>query len=87
MFRKFLAMFLTLATLSGCALFSKELDKAAEGAGRLVTFYCENVTDGAARAQFREAVNAKASPHSVAVTCANGTPPLISSPDSAGRSP
>lgn len=76
-------MFLALAWLSGCALLGGELDKAANGAGKLVTFYCENVTDPTVREEFRAAVNAKASPHSVSVTCANGGPPLVSNPDSA----
>ncbi len=71
---------LTYAVLllaSGCTLLSPQLDKAAEGAGKLVTFYCQNITDSALREQFRAAVNAKAAPHSVAVTCANGGPPLV----------
>lgn len=72
---------LLLAT-SGCALFSDELDRAAEGAGKLVTFYCENVKDDSIREQFRTAVNAHAAPHSVTVECAQGGPRLIVSPES-----
>lgn len=86
MLLKLWLMSLAFATLSGCAFFSKELDKAAEGAGKLVTFYCENVTDDAARTQFRDAVNAKAAPHSVSVACVDGRPPLLVGPDSAVRS-
>lgn len=66
---------LCLAT-EGCALFSRELDQAAAGAGRLVTFYCQNITDPSIREQLRAAVNAKAAPHSVSVTCAQGGDPL-----------
>ena len=46
-----------LTSLSGCALFGSELDKAAEGAGKLVTFYCDNIPNEAVREQFRAAVN------------------------------
>lgn len=69
--------------LSGCALFGSELNKAAEGAGKLVTFYCDNVSSADVREQFRVAVNEHAAPNSVIVTCANSAaPPLIVNPQS-----
>lgn len=70
---------LLLAT-EGCSLLAPQLDKAAEGAGKLVTFYCTNITDASIREQFRAAVNARAAPNSVAVTCAQGGPPLTVGP-------
>lgn len=66
---------------SGCTLFAGELDKAADGAGRLVKFYCENVTVPEIREEFRLAVNAQ--PHSVSVQCAQGGVPLVITPSSA----
>lgn len=76
--------FVTLAVLclatSGCSLFGTELDRAAKGAGDLVTFYCTNIPSPEIREQFRAAVNAHAAPHSVMVTCASGGAPLISTP-------
>lgn len=63
-----------MALMSGCALFADNVDKVADGAGKLVKFYCENVTIPEVREEIRAAVNAKASPHSVAVECANGGP-------------
>lgn len=65
---------------SGCTLFAGELDKAADGAGRLVRFYCENVTVPEIREEFRLAVNAHAQPHSVSVQCAQGGVPLVVTP-------
>lgn len=73
-----MCLLFVVAPLNGCSLFGGQLDKAAEGAGKLVTFYCENVTDDTTREEFRTAVNAKASPHSVTVMCVNGVAPLIS---------
>lgn len=70
-----------LVLLSGCSLFGKELDRAAEGAGKMVTFYCDNVTDPAIREQFRTAVNEHARPHSVTVNCVSGGEPLIVTSD------
>lgn len=64
------------ATVSGCALFGSELDKAAEAAGKLVTFYCDNIPNDAVREQFRTTVNVHAAPNAVNVTCANGSVPL-----------
>lgn len=78
--KRYLGLFIAvslLCSVSGCSLFGKELDRAAEGAGKLVTFYCTNVTDPTIREQFRAAVNAHATPHSVSVTCAQGGEPLI----------
>lgn len=70
---------LAAALLSGCQLLAPQLDQAADAAGKLVKFYCDNVTSPEVRQQFREAVNAKAAPHAVNVTCANGGPSLQSS--------
>ena len=74
MWLKLSATCLALALLNGCALFGSELDEAAKGAGKLVTFYCKNVTDDTLREEFRATVNRHAAPHSVAVTCASGVP-------------
>jgi len=75
-----------LPCAGGCALFADELNTAAEGAGKLVRFYCENVTESSIREQFRAAVNAHAAPHSVSVTCAQGGTPLIVQPPFTGDS-
>lgn len=65
-----------LSSVSGCALLSDQLDTAAKGAGKLVTYYCENVTLPEAREEIRAAVNTHAQPHSIAVECAEGGPIL-----------
>ncbi len=57
---------------TGCEVLSPQIDKAAKGAGKLVTFYCDNVTSTEIREEFRAKVNAAAAPNSVAVTCVNG---------------
>lgn len=57
---------------SGCGLLSSSLERAAKGAGKVVTYYCENVTIPEIREQVRAAVNQHAAPHSVAVECADG---------------
>lgn len=77
---KMLCLTLAILTCSGCTLFSKDLDKAAKGAGQLVTFYCNNVTEPTIREQFRVAVNEHARPHSVSVACVYGGEPLIVAP-------
>lgn len=59
---------------SGCALLSDSLEKAAKAGGKVVKEYCENVTLPEVRDQIRDAVNAKAAPHKVEVTCADETP-------------
>ena len=64
-----------LAFASGCALLSDSLEKAAKAGGKIVKEYCENVTVQEVRDQIRDAVNAKAAPHSVSVTCADEAPP------------
>jgi hypothetical protein len=71
---------LAMLPLSGCSLLAPQLDKSAKAAGKAVTFYCQNVPDQAAREAFRAQVNQYAAPNSVAVTCANGTPALSTSP-------
>jgi len=65
---------LLLAT--GCQVLAPQIDKAAAGAGKLVTFYCDNITVPEIRDEFRAKVNAAAAPNSVQVTCANGGPVL-----------
>lgn len=64
--------------VSGCSILGDPLEKAAEGGGKLVTFYCNNVTIPEVREKIRERVNAHAAPNSVAVTCVNGGPALNS---------
>lgn len=77
-----------LLCATGCGLLGgKELDRAAEGAGKLVTFYCENVTIPEIREQFRAAVNQHAAPHSVSVQCVQGGQPLIVTPPNATPAP
>lgn len=64
------AMAVSAATFaSGCALLSDNLDKAAKGAGKVVTYYCENITIPEIREEVRAAVNEHAAPHSVAIEC------------------
>jgi len=69
---KRLILVIPLVILGGCQVFSKQIDKAAEGAGKAVTFYCDNVTSQELREEFRAKVNEAASPNSIVVTCANG---------------
>lgn len=61
---------------SGCSIFSENADKVAKAGGRLVTFYCDNITVPEIREEIRAKVNAYAAPNAVAVTCANGGPAL-----------
>jgi hypothetical protein len=75
---KMLLPLLVLLPLTGCQVLAPQIDKAAKAAGKAVTFYCENVTIPEIRAEFREKVNAAASPNSIEVTCASGGPSLKS---------
>ena len=61
---------------AGCSLLSPQIDKAAKAAGKMVTFYCGNVTVPQIREEFRAKVNAEAAPNSVQVECAGGGPML-----------
>lgn len=63
---------------SGCGLLSGTLERGAKGAGKAVTYYCENVTIPEIREEVRAAVNKYAAPHKVEVTCSNGGPTLDS---------
>jgi hypothetical protein len=74
-----LALVCALGFASGCSLLSENLDRAAKGVGKVVTYYCENVTVPEIREEVRAAVNKHSAPHSVAVTCADGGPTLNSS--------
>lgn len=76
--KKFLLAASLLPLTTGCSILGDQLDKAAKGAGKLVSFYCENVTIPEVRDELRAAVNAHAAPNSVQVTCANGGPTLKS---------
>lgn len=64
--------------LSGCQLLGDPLEKAAGAGGKLVKYYCANVTIPEVREKIRERVNYHAAPDSVAVTCAKGGPVLNS---------
>lgn len=75
---KSILVLMTALTMSGCSLLAPQIDKAAQGAGKLVTFYCDNVTIPEVREELRAKVNAAAAPNSVAVTCASGGPTLKS---------
>ena len=75
---KKLLVLVPILALSGCSLLAPQIDKAAAGAGKLVTFYCQNVTLPQVREELRAKVNAAAAPNSVAVTCASGGPALKS---------
>lgn len=66
-----LAVACALIFASGCALLSTNLEKAAKAAGKTVTAYCENVTVQEVRDEIAAAVNAKAAPHKVKITCAD----------------
>jgi hypothetical protein len=63
---------------TGCGVLAPQIDKAAKGAGKLVTFYCDNVTLPEVRDELRAKVNEYAAPNSIAVTCASGGPVLKS---------
>lgn len=73
-----LAVAFALVSASGCGLLSENLDRAAKGVGKVVTYYCENVTVPEIREEVRAAVNKHSAPHSVAVTCADGGPAMNS---------
>jgi hypothetical protein len=75
-----LLLVVCMLALGGCSILAPQIEKSAKAAGKAVTFYCNNVTDQAAREQFRAQVNTYAAPNSVAVTCANGTPTLKTAP-------
>ena len=72
---------IALASVSGCAILSGELDRAAKGAGKVVKQYCENVTVPEVREQVRAAVNKYAAPHSVAIECVDKSAPVLKSDD------
>lgn len=63
--------------LQACSVFAPQADKLAQAGGKLVTFYCNNVSDSSIRQQIRDAVNKYASPNSIRVDCANGGAPLV----------
>lgn len=71
-----LAVVFALPFVGGCSLLSDQVERAAKGAGKVVTYYCENVTVPEIREEVRAKVNKHAAPHSVAVTCADGGPTL-----------
>jgi hypothetical protein len=73
---KLLLMPPALLIMTGCQILSPQIDKAAKAAGKMVTFYCDNVTVPEIREEFRAKVNAAASPNSVQVQCASGGPVL-----------
>ena len=73
---------------SGCSLLSENLDKAAKSAGKVVTYYCENITIPEIREEVRAAVNKHAAPHAVAIKCADEEAgPLLKSNDPASVAP
>ena len=70
-----------LTSATGCGLLSSNLERAAKGVGKVVTYYCENITVPEIREEVRVAVNRHSAPHSVAVGCADGGPALHSEMD------
>ncbi|MGE0294721.1 MAG: hypothetical protein AB7P97_20410 [Hyphomonadaceae bacterium] len=72
------AIAVALTFASGCSLLSDNLDRAAKGVGKVVVYYCENITVPEIREEVRAAVNKHSAPHTVAVTCADGGPTLES---------
>jgi hypothetical protein len=81
------ALAIVAVSASGCALLSDQLDKAAEGAGKVVKQYCENVTVPDVREQVRAAINKYAAPHSVSIECADGNGPTLKSDEPASVAP
>lgn len=69
-FKRSILWILFALTGTGCTLFQAQSDQVATYAGKVVKGYCENTTADV-RAEIRAAVNAKAAPHSVTVTCAS----------------
>lgn len=55
-------------TLFGCALLMQAQDRSAEQVSKAIEQYCKN-TDEKFRNDFRAAINAKAAPNSIEVTC------------------
>lgn len=68
---KIIVIIITAISLSGCSLIADNVDKAAKGVGRGVTWYCDNA-DADLRDEFARLVNESAAPNSINVTCANG---------------
>lgn len=66
---KTLVVLLAAVALSGCAQLLELQGQSTEKAAQAIDAYCKN-TDAAFRAKFRAEVNAKAFPHSAAITCA-----------------
>lgn len=75
---KTIALSLCALLLGACSILAPQSDKLAKNAGKLVTFYCKNVTNPQMREEIRAAVNKYASPNSIVVTCSDGSPALIS---------
>lgn len=74
-----LTLALAATFASGCSLLSDNLDKAAKGAGKVVSEYCANITVEEVRAEVAAAINKHAAPNSVTITCADGGPVLKTS--------
>lgn len=82
---RILPVALALTFAAGCSLLSENLDKAAKGAGKVVTYYCENITIPEIREEVRAAVNKHAAPHAVAIECSEGGPVLRTDPEPASE--
>jgi len=64
-----------MVALPGCALLGESAEDVGKAAGDAVHFYCDNVTIPEVRDEIRGYVNRYAAPNSVAITCADATPP------------
>jgi hypothetical protein len=70
-----LLCFCVLPFVTGCAILGDPAEKAASAGGKLVKYYCANVTVPEVREKIRERVNYHAAPDAIAVTCADGNAP------------
>ena len=60
--------FVLIFALSGCSYLMTAQDKSAEQVAKGISQYCKN-TDEKFRTDFRAAINAKAAPNAIEVTC------------------
>lgn len=63
------------ASTTGCALLGESAEDVGKAAGDVVHFYCDNVSIPEVRDEIRGYVNRYATPHSVAINCADPTTP------------
>jgi len=61
-------LIIAVLLLGGCSQLARIQDKSADRVAGVISKYCSE-TDQEFRNKLRAAINAKAAPHSIAVTC------------------